>query len=231
LAPEAGRRSEEVRPVGSTAESSEEEADKLDRGELLKLYDQHALEIRACLDLAHRSLAFYVGLLSALLVAVLAGLLRGDASGFGALWLLLGPILMIGIAEIGYSMVEVFYHRFMDATLTLLNISHMLKLDDLEWVSSELAAPLVPSRYGGSIAQWSGVRDWLKENPQADLEATKEAMLAQPAHKFLRTTRGRRPPSLRLGTASLTAAQRTMRAFEVGSVALMLAIVAAAFQL
>jgi hypothetical protein len=228
LATGQGVGAREARSVGPTTESSREEADKLDRGELLKLYDQHALEIRACLDLAHRSLAFYVGLLSALLVAVLAGLLRGDAAGIRVLWLLLGPILMIGIAEIGYSMVEVFYHRFMDATLTLLNISRMLRLDDLDWVSSDLAAPLVPSRYGGFIAQWSGLRTWLQENPQADLEGTKEAMLAQSARKLLGTG-GRRPRSLRLGTASLTAAHRTMRAFEAGSVALMLAIVAAAF--
>jgi len=53
------------------------------QAELLGLHDQYAAEIRACLDFAHRSLAFYVGLLSALLVALLAGLLRADAGGLG----------------------------------------------------------------------------------------------------------------------------------------------------
>jgi hypothetical protein len=199
---------------------------KLDRAELLKLYDQQALEIRACLDLAHRNLAFYVGLLSALLVVVLAGLLRAGAGDLRVLWLLFGPILMIYIAEIGYSMIEIFYHRFMDATLTLLNITHMLRLDgDFDWILSGLAAPLMPSRYGGFIAQWVGLRDWLTQHPQIDLEATKSAMLGgRPAHRLTGAARGRRSHSLRFGTASLTAARRTMRAFEASGALLSLAI-------
>ena len=204
--------------------------DKLDRAELLKLYDQQALEIRACLDLAHRNLAFYVGLLSALLVAVLAGLLRADAGDLRVLWLLFAPILITYIAKIGYSMIEVFYHRFMDATLTLLNVSHMLGLDaDLDWMSRGLSAPLMPSRYGGFMAQWVGVREWLKQYPQADLEAAKSAMLArQVAPTLTGVTRGRRSHSSRFGTASLTAARRTMRAFEMSGVLLSLAIAATA---
>jgi hypothetical protein len=59
----------------------EEEGEGLSRADLLRLHEYCADEIRTSLDFAHRNLSFYVGLLSALLAAVIAGLLnvhRGD---------------------------------------------------------------------------------------------------------------------------------------------------------
>jgi hypothetical protein len=85
------------------------------------------------LDLTHRSLAFYVGLLSALLVALLAGLLQADAGDSRSLALLLGPVLIVCRAELGYSTLRFFYHRFIDASLTLLNLQRMLGLETQGW--------------------------------------------------------------------------------------------------
>jgi len=121
---------------------------KLGREELFKLYDQQTLEIRACLYFAHRNLAFYVGLLSAILVAMLASLLSVEIGDKRALALLFGPLIIVLLAEVGYSMVTVFYHRFVDATLTVLNIHHMLRLDDPSRVPDGVGVPVVPSHYG-----------------------------------------------------------------------------------
>lgn len=96
--------------------------EKLDRAELLVLHEHYATEMRASLDFAHRNLSFYVGLLSAILAAVLAGILKADSGDLRTLWLLAGPGLAVWLAEVGYSTVKVFYHRFIDAYLTLLNI-------------------------------------------------------------------------------------------------------------
>jgi hypothetical protein len=115
--------------VGSERDEEEGQEEKLDRAELLALHEQYATEMRTCLDFAHRNLAFYVGLLSAILAAVLAGLLQVDAGDVKALGLLIGPALIVWLAEVGYSTVRVFYHRFMDAYFTLLNIQRMLTVD------------------------------------------------------------------------------------------------------
>jgi len=114
-------------------------SDRLERDELFRLHEQYLTEMRTSLDLAHRNLSFYVGLLSAILVALLAGLLNlhvGDPRGR---WLIAGPALVFCLAEVGYSTVRVFYHRFLDAYFTLLNIEHMLKLDQARCKYSAMA--------------------------------------------------------------------------------------------
>ena len=83
----------------SGAASEERDDNRLDRAELMRLYEQYAVEIRACLDFAHRYLAFYVGLLSAILVAVVAGLLQADARDFRVFGLLIGPLLMVTLQK------------------------------------------------------------------------------------------------------------------------------------
>jgi type IV secretory pathway TrbD component len=95
---------------------------KLDRAELLVLHEHYATEMRASLDFAHQNLSFYVGLLSAILAAVLAGILKAGSGDLRALWLLIGSGLAVWLAEVGYSTVRVFYHRFIDAYLTLFNV-------------------------------------------------------------------------------------------------------------
>lgn len=69
---------------------------KLDRAELLALHEHYATEMRASLDFAHRNLSFYVGLLSAILAALLAGILKAGPGDLRALWLLSGSGLAYG---------------------------------------------------------------------------------------------------------------------------------------
>jgi hypothetical protein len=114
---------------------------KLDRAELLTLHDIFVGEMRTSLDFAHRNLTFYVGLLSAILAATLAGLLQVDSGNPRVLLLLIAPGLVLWLAEVGYSTIKVFYHRFIDAYFTLLNVQAMLRLNDPSWVSAEVAPP------------------------------------------------------------------------------------------
>jgi hypothetical protein len=79
------------------------------------LHEEYLNEMRSSLDFAHRNLTFYVGLLSAILAAALAGLLQVDAGDPRALSLLLAPGLTVWLAEVGYSTVKVFYHRFISS--------------------------------------------------------------------------------------------------------------------
>jgi hypothetical protein len=127
--------------------------EKLDRAELLVLHEHYATEMRASLDFAHRNLSFYVGLLSAIPAAVLAGTLNAHPGDLRAFRLLTGVGLAVWLAEVGYSTVKVFYHRFIDAYLTLLNVQRMLRLDDSKWIAPGVARPFVPSKYGGFAAQ------------------------------------------------------------------------------
>jgi hypothetical protein len=211
--------------MGSEGDQEDGQEEKLDRAELLGLHQHYATEMRACLDLAHRNLAFYVGLLSAILAAVLAGLLQLDGGDAKALGLLIGPALIVWLAEVGYSTVRVFYHRFMDAYLTLLNIQRMLRLDDSSWVSADVAPPCVPSAYGGFVAQWTGALDWLKDHPQLDMETAKQTILSQQPSTPLDILRSPVTRASRLRAATLRDARATMWAFELGGLMLVPAII------
>jgi hypothetical protein len=199
--------------------------EKLDRAELLVLHEHYATEMRASLDFAHRNLSFYVGLLSAILAAVLAGILKADSGDLRTLWLLAGPGLAVWLAEVGYSTVKVFYHRFIDAYLTLLNIQRMLRLDDSKWIAPGIAQPFIPSKYGGFIAQWVGAVEWLEDHRQLNAEVAKQAILEEqmvaPAGA-LRHLRGKRPG---FRATTLRDARVTMWAFELASLLLVTAII------
>jgi hypothetical protein len=198
---------------------------KLDRAELLVLHEHYATEMRASLDFAHRNLSFYVGLLSAILAAVLAGILKAGSGDLRALWLLIGPGLAVWLAEVGYSTVKVFYHRFIDAYLTLFNVQRMLRLDDSRWIDPGIAQPFAPSKYGGFAAQWVGAVEWLEDHRQVNAEAAKQEILEEqmvtPAGAF-RYLRGRRPG---FRAITLRDARITMWAFELASLLLVPGII------
>ena len=156
---------------------------------------------------------------------MLAGLLQADAGDAKALGLLIGPALLVWLAEVGYSTVRVFYHRFMDAYLTLLNIQRMLRLDDSSWVTAEVAPPRIPSAYGGFIAQWAGALDWLEDNPQSDLETAKQTILKQQLSTPLDILRSPVRRASRFRAVTLRDARATMWAFEFGGLLLVPAII------
>jgi hypothetical protein len=194
--------------------------EKLDRAELLVLHEHYATEMRASLDFAHRNLSFYVGLLSAIRAALLAGILKAGSGDLRALWLLSGSGVAVWLAEVGYSTVKVFYHRFIDAYLTLLNVQRMLRLDDSKWIAPGIAPPFIPSKYGGFVAQWAGAVEWLEDHRQLNAEAVKQAILEEqmvtPA-SALRYLRGKRPG---FRAITLRDARITMWAFELASLLL-----------
>jgi hypothetical protein len=201
------------------------EENKLDRAELLMLHEEYLNEMRSSLDFAHRNLTFYVGLLSAILAAALAGLLQVDAGDPRALSLLLAPGLTVWLAEVGYSTVKVFYHRFIDAYFTLLNIQQMLRLDDSDWVSAEVASPRNLSTFGGFIAKWAGAVEWLNDHQQLRIEEAKQTILDDQLAKPIDVFRRLRGWSPGLQAVTLRDARTTMWAFELASLLLVPAIV------
>jgi hypothetical protein len=198
---------------------------KLDRGELLMLHDSFLSEMRTSLDFAHRNLTFYVGLLSAILAATLAGLLNADSGNPRVFLLLIAPGLMLWLAEVGYSTVKVFYHRFIDAYFTLLNVQAMLRLNDSSWVSAEVAPPRTTSTYGGFIAQWTGAIDWLNRKGESSLETAKQTLLNDQLSTPLQVVRRIRGWSPELRAVTLRDARTTMWAFELASLLLVPAII------
>jgi hypothetical protein len=202
-----------------------EKEENLDRAELLTLHEHYANEIRTSLDLAHRNLSFYVGLLSAILAAVLAGLLKAGAGDRRVLLLLIGLGLAIWLAEVGYSTINVFYHRFINAYLTLLNVESMLGFGDSDWVDSEVGRPYIRSRYGGFIAQWADAVQWLRYHPRLDLESAEEINLERKLTSLADVLRYLRGKPAGFQTITLRDARRTMWAFELGSLLLVPAII------
>jgi hypothetical protein len=201
---------------------------KLGRAELLILHEHYANEMRSSLDFAHRNLSFYVGLLSAILAAVLAGFLQIGAGDPRLLWLLTGPVLAICLAEVGYSTVSVFYHRFIDAYFTLLNVQRMLRLNDSSWVAPGIARPRIFSKYGGFIAQWDEALEWLDKNQQSDhsdLEKTKTAVLGKQLTTPASVLSYLREESPKFRAATLRDARITMWAFELASLLLVPGII------
>lgn len=199
---------------------------KLDRAELLMLHDIFVGEMRTSLDFAHRNLAFYVGLLSAILAATLAGLLQVDSGNPRAFLLLIAPGLVLWLAEVGYSTIKVFYHRFIDAYFTLLNVQAMLRLNDPSWVSAEVAPPRTTSAYGGFIAQWAGALEWLNRKGQLGVEAAKQTLLDDQLSTPIDVVRRIRGWSPELWAVTLRDARTTMWAFEFASLLLIPAIIA-----
>jgi hypothetical protein len=202
---------------------------KLDRTELLMLHDSFVGEMRTSLDFAHRNLTFYVGLLSAILAATLAGLLQADSGNPRVFYLLIAPGLVLWLAEVGYSTVKVFYHRFIDAYFTLLNVQQMLRLNDSSWVSAEVATPRTTSAYGGFIAQWAGAIEWLNNREQLGVETAKQTLLDDQLSTPLDVVRQIRGWSPELRAVTLRDARTTMWAFEFASLLLIPAIIATGF--
>jgi hypothetical protein len=215
------------RSVTEMADRDRLDAERVGRETLLKLYDQQLVEIRACLDFAHRNLAFYAGLLSAVLAATLAGLLSTTGGHQRALALLVGPALIIVLAEVGYSVAEVFYHRFIDATLTALNLQDMLGLHAPTWLPETLRGHSLASRYGGFIAQWVGLREWLRQHADLDLEAAKQTIFDQQPRSPVELIRRFFSRSRAFRAATLMTTRKTMWAFEIAGLSLTPAIISA----
>jgi hypothetical protein len=118
---------------------------------LLQLYDHYTSELRSDLEFTYKYLNFYVGLNSAILAATIAGLLRqaeGDKKG---LLLLFGPLVIICLTTIGYRTIRVFYRRFIEAWITLVNIESMLTISSTANLERGIREPRFKSSSGSFI--------------------------------------------------------------------------------
>ena len=105
-----------------------DEQKQLSKSDLIDLYKHYWSVLHAELGFCHQYLNFYSGLLSALLAATLAGLLSIKFGDLRGLTLLLGPALIFVLAWNGYQTVRTFYHRFVQAWVTTINLESMLHI-------------------------------------------------------------------------------------------------------
>jgi hypothetical protein len=106
----------------------EDEHEQLKYSDLIDLYKHYWSVLHAELRFCHQYLNFYSGLLSALLTATLAGLLSIKFGDLHELILLFGPALIFVLAYNGYTTVQTFYHRFVEAWVTTINLESMLQI-------------------------------------------------------------------------------------------------------
>ncbi len=83
--------------------------EELSRQDLLDLHTHYEAVVKDRLDFCFQSLNFYIGLLVAILAATLTGLLSLKSGDTRLFVLLLGPLLTVILATLGYSNVKSLY--------------------------------------------------------------------------------------------------------------------------
>ena len=151
------------------------------RDELLALHKLYVGEMNKQLEFCYKYLHFYAGLLSAILAAVLTGVVALQGPGVPGFSLLIGPVLICALARIGYNTIRVFYRRFNEAWITSLNLEGMLGLRSFPVSESPAETrPPYPSGHGGGfIAEFErpDVRELL--DPERWPKRTAEALLEE----------------------------------------------------
>lgn len=125
----------------------------IQRDELADLYKHYESVQRDELDFFFKYFNFYIGLLSALLVASLAGLLniKNMHNSLIGYCLLFGPVLIIALSYISYKVIRVYYRRFLQAVLTIFNLRRMLGYNDLSLLAENIFPPLFPDKSANSF--------------------------------------------------------------------------------
>lgn len=126
-------------------------SEALSRQELFSLHAHYESVLREELNLCFQYLNFYTGLLVAILAATFTGLFSlrpGDPRIFA---LLIGPILTVILASLGYANVKVFYSRYIQAWVTTINIESMLGVRYNSPLSQGIYAPVYLSKKGGFL--------------------------------------------------------------------------------
>ena len=123
--------------------------------ELFKLHDHYASVIKDELDFFFKYLNFYIGIISALFAGTITGLL--SLKGFNTFreTLIIGPVLIVLLAIIGWQNVKVYYRRFLEALITTINIKTMLGFNKRPILSPGLYEPLFRTKFGGFITQFN----------------------------------------------------------------------------
>lgn len=125
--------------------------ESLTRQELLAFHAHYESNMRERINFCYQYLNFYTGLLSAFLTATLIGLLNikfGDIRGIA---LLLGPLLTLVFARIGYLNVKAFYSSYTRSWVARANIEAMLGIQFAEAIDTGKYHLAFASRYGGFL--------------------------------------------------------------------------------
>jgi hypothetical protein len=132
------------------------------RQELFKLREIAHDEELAFLEAHQKRVAFYSSLISAILVATLAGALKAE-NALHYFLLILGPVLVFSIAAIAKDATRRFYRRYVEAVTMEAKLDQALDLTDPDWL---------PKRTSGY---------WIDESliPQRFLNSRKEAENSQ----------------------------------------------------
>lgn len=123
----------------------------LTRQELFELHIHYEASSKEYLGLCYQYLNFYIGLLSAFLTGTIVGLLSikyGDVRGLA---LLIGSLLTVAFARIGYSTVKIFYRRFVEDRVVVINIDAMLQIRRSQTLDLGNYKPLYPSQENGFL--------------------------------------------------------------------------------
>lgn len=131
----------------------EENKSQINREELINLHFHYESVTKDELDFFFKYSNFYIGLLSALLTATITGLLsyKSPHHQYAQYILLLGPVLIISLSYIGYRNVRVYYRRFLEAVVTILNIKKMLGYDVKPNIENGIFKHHFPSKFGGGF--------------------------------------------------------------------------------
>jgi hypothetical protein len=130
---------------------TQSESESLTRPELLAFHAHYEVVTRERVNLCYQYLTFYSGLLSAILAATLAGLLNVKVGDIRGIALLLGPLLTLVFATVGYLSVMVFYRSYTRAWVARVNIEAMLGLRFAEAITTGKYHPVYASQYGGFL--------------------------------------------------------------------------------
>lgn len=134
--------------------SSDQSNEKIQRQELLSLHSHYETVIKDELDLFFKYFNFYIGLLSAMVAATLAGFVNlKEALHNNIKYVLtLGPFLIISLCILGYYFIRVYYRRFLEALVTLINIKSMLNYSEKAELAKNIKIPIkFPSKFGGGF--------------------------------------------------------------------------------
>jgi len=114
-----------------------------------------------------KRIAFYVGLLSTLIVGTVAGIYYAK-NWYHFVPLVVGPILIVGIASLAKRGTTRLYQRFLETITILAKVEEDLgltqernkdsKVSDIRWVTSE---PFVTKRHMDSRAEGKTSKDWV----------------------------------------------------------------------
>jgi hypothetical protein len=126
-------------------------SEELSRQELFDLHTHYESVVKDMLDLCFQYLNFYTGLLVAILAATLTGFLSFQPDDTRFLALLLGPLLTVFLANLGYANVKVFYSRYIQAWVATINIESMLGLRYSSFLFQGKYSPIYRSKMGGFL--------------------------------------------------------------------------------